>query len=75
MRVDARQANYLRPPIVDPRKHKKHNATDEFQKFVDNLWEADEDRAPPGHIELNWQEKLNNGGRPLQPLGPRSTVK
>lgn len=26
------------------------------------------DRAPPGYIELNWQEKLTKGGRPLKPL-------
>jgi len=68
MRAEARQANYLRT-VANPRKHKKPNSTStDFQKLVDSLWDADEDRAPPGYIELNWQEKLKNGGRPLKPL-------
>lgn len=82
MRAEARQANYLRV-VPNRHKHKKPNETtsdfqvssfkcpmylnSNLQKFVDELYNADEDRAPPDYIELNWQEKLKNGGRPLKP--------
>ncbi|KAI6191107.1 Endoribonuclease [Aphelenchoides bicaudatus] len=68
MRAEARQANYLRNELSHHKK-KKPNVTDtDFQNLVDEMWKADEDRAPPGYIELNWQKELKHGGRPLKPL-------
>jgi hypothetical protein len=68
VRAEPRQANYLRNTESRKHKPKEGNATSDFQAFVDSLWAADEDRAPPGYIELNWQESLKRGGRPLKPL-------
>jgi len=68
LRAEPRQANYLRT-VSNKHRHKKPNGTTtDFQKFIDTLWESDEDRAPVGYIELNWQEKLKGGGRPLKNL-------
>ncbi|CAD5235214.1 unnamed protein product [Bursaphelenchus xylophilus] len=47
------------------RKPKPGN--EEFQKFVDKMWEADVDRAPEDAVKLNWQQKVGKHGN-LNPL-------
>ncbi|KAI6210803.1 Endoribonuclease [Aphelenchoides besseyi] len=67
IKAEPRQALYLR--TVELKHHKKHNTTSKIQELVNDMWDADEDRAPNGFIELDWQQKIKKtGGPPLRPL-------
>ncbi|KAI6243614.1 Endoribonuclease [Aphelenchoides fujianensis] len=67
LKAEPRQALYLR--TIELRHRRKHNTTSDIQQLVTDMWNADEDRAPAGYIELNWQRKTKkSGGPPLKSL-------